>query len=67
VPGALNIPHDQMAARAGEIGPPTTPVLLYCRTGRRTQVALEALRAKGFTEIYDMQAYEKWVESEGKR
>jgi rhodanese-related sulfurtransferase len=67
VPGAVNIPHDQVAARAGEIGPSTTPVLLYCRTGRRTQIAAEALRAKGFQEIYDLQAYEKWVESEGKR
>jgi rhodanese-related sulfurtransferase len=67
VPGAINIPHDQMAARAGELGPPTTPVLLYCRTGPRTKPATEALRAKGFTTIYDMKAYSRWVEAEPKK
>ena len=64
VPGAINIPHDQMAARAGEIGPPSTPVLLYCRTGPRTKPATEALREKGFTTIYDMKAYSRWAEAE---
>jgi rhodanese-related sulfurtransferase len=64
VPGALNIPHDQMAERAGEIGPPSTPVLLYCRTGPRTQAATRALQEKGFTTIYDLKAYSRWVDSE---
>lgn len=64
VPGAINIPHDQMAKRHSEIGPPSTPVLLYCKTGRRTDVAERALRAQGFSTIYDMEAYQKWVASE---
>lgn len=64
VPGAVNIPHDQMAARHAEVGPPSTPVLLYCRTGRRTAIAAQALREKGFSRIYDMQSYDRWVESE---
>lgn len=67
VPGALNIPHDQMRDRSAEIGPPSTPVLLYCTSGRRTAVAARALRAKGFATIYDMQAYDKWKESEPSR
>ncbi|BDG10006.1 rhodanese-like domain-containing protein [Anaeromyxobacter paludicola] len=67
VPGALNIPHDQMAARHAEIGPPSTPVLLYCRTGHRTRIAAEALREKGFTTLYDLQAYDRWTASEPKR
>jgi phage shock protein E len=66
VPGAINIPHDQMAARHAEVGPPSTPVLLYCKSGRRTEVALRALREKGFTTLYDMQSYDKWVASEPK-
>jgi rhodanese-related sulfurtransferase len=64
VPGAINIPHDQMAARHAEVGPPSTPVILYCRSGRRTQVAAAALREKGFDTIYDLQSYDRWVESE---
>jgi rhodanese-related sulfurtransferase len=67
VPGAINIPHDQMASRHGEIGPPTTPVLVYCRSGRRTEIAKQALREKGFSAIYDMRSYDRWTESEPKR
>lgn len=61
VPGAVNVPHDQIAARAGELGSATTPLLLYCHSGRRSGIAVAALRAKGFTRLYDLQAYEKWV------
>jgi rhodanese-related sulfurtransferase len=64
VPGALNVPFDEIAARAAELGPPSTPVLLYCRTGRRTAIATQALKAKGFTRIYDLQSYDRWRASE---
>ena len=67
VPGALNIPHGEMPRRAGEIGPPSTPVLLYCKSGRRSDIAANTLRAKGYKVIYDMQAYERWVASEPQR
>ena len=66
VPGAVNIPHGEIARRAGEIGSPETPVLLYCASGRRSALAAEALRAKGFTAIYDMKSYQRWVDSEPK-
>jgi rhodanese-related sulfurtransferase len=67
VPGAINIPHDQMASRHAEVGPPSTPVMLYSKSGRRTEIAKGALVAKGFTEIYDLQSYEKWVQSEPRK
>jgi phage shock protein E len=60
VPGAVNIPFDQMAARAGELGPATTPVLLYCRTGRRSGLAAKTLAQKGFGAVYDMRTYDAW-------
>ncbi|HZZ83401.1 MAG TPA: rhodanese-like domain-containing protein [Anaeromyxobacteraceae bacterium] len=64
VPGAVNIPHDQMDARHAELGPPSTPVLLYCRTGHRSGIARKALSERGFTALYDLQAYSRWLESE---
>jgi rhodanese-related sulfurtransferase len=63
VPGAVNIPHDQMAARHGEIGPPATPVLLYCRSGRRSGIAAGTLAEQGFTAVWDMRTYDAWVAS----
>jgi phage shock protein E len=67
VPGAVNIPYDEMAKRYGEVGSPSTPVLLYCKTGRRSGMAGATLREKGFTSLYDMQSYDRWTESEPKR
>ena len=67
VPGAVNIPFDEMEKRHAELGPASTPVLLYCRSGRRSGIAAETLKAKGFTKLYDLQAYDRWVASEPKR
>jgi rhodanese-related sulfurtransferase len=64
VPGAINVPYDEIAARHAELGPPSTPVLLYCRSGRRSELAARTLREKGFEVIYDLQAYDRWVASE---
>lgn len=64
IPGALNIPHDQMARRHQELGPPSTPVLVYCGTGRRSGIAASVLHEHGFTDVYDLQSYERWVASE---
>jgi len=64
VPGALNIPFDEMARRHGEIGPPSTPILIYCRTGHRSGIAGQTLREKGFTRIFDLKAYDLWVRSQ---
>lgn len=64
VPGALLVPHDQIAARHAAIGPPSTPVLVYCGTGRRSAIAARTLADLGFSTVYDMQSYGRWVESE---
>ncbi|HET7785067.1 MAG TPA: rhodanese-like domain-containing protein [Myxococcales bacterium] len=64
VPGAINIPHDQMAQRHEEVGPPSTPILVYCHSGKRSALAIAILREKGFTQIYDLKAYDAWVAAE---
>jgi len=50
VPGALNIPHDQLAARLAEV-PKDQDVVLYCRSGRRAGMAAEVLAANGYTRL----------------
>ncbi len=64
VPGAINIPYDEIDRRAGELGVASTPYLLYCHSGRRSGMAVANLRAKGFRRLYDLQAYDRWVASE---
>jgi phage shock protein E len=60
VPGAINIPYDQIARRASEIGPPSTQVVLYCRTGRRSGIAVEALQKAGYEKLYDFRSVSAW-------
>jgi phage shock protein E len=60
VPGAINIPYDQIARRASEIGPPSTRVVLYCGTGRRSGIAVEALQKAGYEKLYDLRSVTAW-------
>ena len=64
IPGAVNIPYDEMEQRYGELGPASTPLLVYCRTGHRSGIAIKTLREHGFDRIYDLKAYDLWVQSE---
>jgi rhodanese-related sulfurtransferase len=50
VPGAVNIPHDQVAARLAEV-PKDKDVVIYCRSGRRTGLAAELLAANGYSRL----------------
>jgi len=63
LPGAVLIPFDQIVARAAELGSKETPVLLYCRTGRRTGIAARALSELGFTRVWDLQGMTNWPAS----
>lgn len=52
VPGARNIPHDALAARIAELDSARdADIVVYCRSGRRSQIAIETLSAKGFTRL----------------
>lgn len=65
VPGAVNIPFDELDRRHAELGSPSAPVLLYCRSGRRSGIAQQVLQGKGFSRVYDFQVYDLWVRAGG--
>jgi rhodanese-related sulfurtransferase len=62
VPGAVNIPYDQVASRLAEI-PKDKEVVLYCRSGRRAGLAASELENAGYKDLQlmqgDMPAWEK--------
>ena len=60
LPGAVNIPLDQLERRVGEIGAPDTKVVLYCRTGRRSAQAEGLLRARGFQDVLNLGGMSAW-------
>jgi phage shock protein E len=50
VPGAVNIPYDQVAAHLGVI-PKDDEIVLYCHSGRRAGLAAETLAANGYRKL----------------
>ncbi len=65
VPGAINISHDKLADRIGElVGAKNKDVVLYCRTGRRAGTAAETLKAGGFNKLLHLDGdMLKWTEA----
>jgi len=56
VPGARNVPHDQVHTRLDELATlKDKQVVLYCRSGRRSGMAAQALREAGFTRLRQLE------------
>ncbi len=52
IPGAINIPHDQLGSRLAEIGShKNKDVVLYCGSGGRVGIAVNILRPAGFSKL----------------
>ena len=56
------LPVDELTAETADlvVGPKETPVLVYCRTGRRSREAAQKLEDLGYTEVYDMGGLVGW-------
>lgn len=62
--GALLIPHDQIGARASELGgEKSRAIVLYCRSGNRSSQAKKALEGLGFTNVMNAGGYESLKEA----
>ncbi len=60
LPGAQLIPHEQISTRiAGVVPDKDTPVVLYCRSGRRSSQAQDELRALGYTQVVNAGGYDQ--------
>jgi len=53
--GAWNIPHDRISGKIAAVAPDKEKqVILYCRSGRRADTALNALKAMGYTNVVNL-------------
>jgi len=59
LPGAINIPHTELAARVAELeGSRDRDIVVYCRTGARSAAALGVLADwKGLTFVFQVCAF----------
>ena len=61
IPGAIVIPYDEITEKAEEILPDKDQmILVYCRSGRRSKIAAEALVELGYTNIQEFGGIIDW-------
>lgn len=59
IEGAQNIPVDRIASEISRISPDkNAPLNLYCRSGRRSEVALQTLKKLGYTHVINRGGYQ---------
>ncbi len=59
LPEAVNIPFEQIAEAFAKQGiAKDTPVVVYCRSGRRSGIAKESLEKAGYQEVYNGGGYD---------
>lgn len=59
LPGAQRIGHEEIAARIAEVAPDReTPIVVYCRSGRRSSIAQDSLQALGYRNVVNGGGYE---------
>ncbi len=60
LPGARRIETPDLARRIGTIAPDKdTPVVLYCRSGRRSSAAQEVLEDLGYSQVINAGGYDQ--------
>ena len=61
IPGATQISHEEIAEKAEEVLPDKNQlILVYCRSGRRSKIAAEALVELGYTNIKEFGGIIDW-------
>ena len=61
IPGAILIPYTQNEEKANEMLPDKEQlILVYCRSGRRSKIAADALAELGYTNIKEFGGILDW-------
>ena len=59
-PGSINIPLQELPARAGEV-PSSAPVVVACASGSRSAMARRILMSKGYREVYNIGSWTNFM------
>jgi len=60
LPGAINIPVQDLDARLSELRPFDGALVVYCRSGHRSGNAARTLKSAGFTAVRDLGPMSRW-------
>ncbi|MDF3127183.1 rhodanese-like domain-containing protein [Rheinheimera sp. 1928-s] len=65
--GAINIPYNEIEQKITDISADkTADIQLYCRSGRRSGIALETLTSMGYSNVTNAGAYEQLKQKQPK-
>ena len=60
LPGAIRIGHEDIAAQIASVAPDKDrPLVLYCRSGRRSAIAQQSLEEMGYSQVINAGAYDE--------
>ncbi len=60
IPGAVNIPLQELEHRMRELEPKEQPVVVYCRSGSRSGSAARLLESAGYRAVFDLGPISRW-------
>ncbi|WP_072282079.1 rhodanese-like domain-containing protein [Rappaport israeli] len=63
LPQAINISHEEIGEQIEQVvADKSTPIHLYCRSGRRAELARQVLESMGYVNVINHGAYKDLVE-----
>ncbi len=60
LPGAVNVPLNQLERRLGELKTQPTPIVVYCASGMRSGQARRILLRNGVAAVHDLGGMSRW-------
>ena len=62
LPGAVNLPLQDIDQQGVSQLDQSRPVVVFCRSGQRSNMAMQILLSQGFKEVYNMGPYTAWTQ-----
>ncbi len=59
IPGAINIPYEQIG-RSLHLLPRDRDIVLYCKSGIRDAITRKRLRKRGYERVFSFCSYSRW-------
>lgn len=60
IPGAKNLPLQDIDRTANTSLDKALPIVVYCRSGQRSQMAMQILISQGFSDVHNLGSYMAW-------
>ncbi len=60
LPGAINIPLQDIDRVGESILDKDIPVIVFCRSGQRSHMAMQILLSQNFDEVYNLGSFMAW-------